>query len=104
MSDSGLTGVSVNYTGVKIGNTFNFLAPNITGGKESPTRLLGGPGTLEVPWHSPSPHPSTFGLMSWHTRLADFSGRSHELTRLSEWALSKQPVGVAMICGEGAPL
>jgi len=56
---------------------------------------------LTIPWSNIQKNPSILSLLSWHTKLSDFSGCENELTKLKEWAESPQKVSVKFICGEG---
>ena len=59
---------------------------------------------LSVPWQSLLPTQQLFPLLSWHTRISEFSGRDAEIAQLREWAtkdLSKYPIWVKFVVGEG---
>jgi len=56
---------------------------------------------LRVHWHDLTPNPLPFSLLSWHTKLSDFSARSTELTELNAWASTDHAILIKFITGEG---
>ncbi len=56
---------------------------------------------LNVPWQELQPDPTLFSLLSWHTRISEFTGRDNEIDQLREWATSDLPVSVRFVVGEG---
>jgi tetratricopeptide (TPR) repeat protein len=56
---------------------------------------------LVVPWHDPAATSSILSLLSWHTRISEFTGRDQELVELLSWVKSSQRISIKFIIGPG---
>ncbi len=56
---------------------------------------------LTINWHDLPANHSTFALLSWHTRLSDFHGRTAERDQLYGWASSPQSASIKFLTGDG---
>jgi len=81
------------------------FGPSITGigqiGGAGQHRTLGSVRSLSIPWHDLPPNPSLLALLSWHTRVSQFAGRTRELEILQTWAMGPQAVMVKFMVGAG---
>ncbi|MBU8934541.1 MAG: tetratricopeptide repeat protein [candidate division Zixibacteria bacterium] len=67
----------------------------IGGGEASPEAA----SDLKVPWHDAVEGQSELSLLSWHTRLSDFTGRDKQMKELDDWAASDPAVRMKFVTG-----
>jgi hypothetical protein len=89
----------INLGGLKFGNHVSFsYSP---GSQHSAEPLWATASELPLPFQDLNANPHPISLLSWHTSLSDFVGRSNEMSLLGEWAKSDVRVSVMVLSGTG---
>ncbi len=90
--------VNLKLVELKFGPTITCIGQLGRKGEKAPADQI---NPLIVPWQTLLPDPGLFNLLSWHTRLSEFTGRDDELSQLNDWAKSEHPIRVNFVVGEG---
>ena len=90
--------LKIEFGGVKIGPSITAIGQIAPAGQPSPS---GFPCELIVPWQDVQKDPPVFSLLSWHTEVSNFVGRTVEMGELQRWAASEPAVSIKFITAEG---
>ena len=91
--------ISLSVGEIKVGPSFTAIGRlGPPGGSES---TPSGLPVLQVPWHTLQENPSVLALLSWHSRISDFSGHSRQLQELRHWSGSTPEKSIKFVTGPG---
>jgi tetratricopeptide (TPR) repeat protein len=81
------------------------IGPSVTAigyiGSGATKETTGPPNDLIVPWQDVQENPPVFSLLSWHTEISKFVGRSEELDELQKWATNNHAISIKFMTAEG---
>ncbi|NIV15065.1 hypothetical protein GWN26_15740, partial [Candidatus Saccharibacteria bacterium] len=94
--------LSINFNLASFGPS---IGPSVTAisyiGRGITKETTGPPEELIVPWQDVQIEPPVFSLLSWHTEISKFVGRSDEMDELQKWAANEPAVSIKFMTAEG---
>ncbi|MBN2714367.1 MAG: hypothetical protein JXX14_00855 [Deltaproteobacteria bacterium] len=92
--------VNINLLSIKAGPTVTAIGYLGFGDGASPNPESAQ--TLHVEWETPAVDADAFALLSWHSRVSDFTGRDAETNQLEEWATKgERDIRIQFVIADG---